>query len=92
MIIARLVMLLAAAATGLAGLSSAAPVAVQGAPAVTGVAVTSDAGADATCARGETVRMTVAFSEAVDVTGSPALAIDMDPADWGTKRASTGRC
>ena len=88
MTIARLVVLLAAAATGLAGLSSAVPVAAQGAPAVTGVAVTSEAGADATYARGETVRVTVAFSEAVAVTGTPTLAIDMDPAHWGTKRAA----
>ena len=67
MTIARLVVLLAAAATGLAGLSSAVPVAAQGAPAVTGVAVTSEAGADATYARGETVR----------VTGTPRVKLDL---------------
>ena len=60
----------------------------QGAPAVTGVAVTSDAGADATYALGETVEVTVTFGEAVDVTGTPGLAIDMDPASWGEKRAA----
>ena len=29
-----------------------------------------------------------AFSEAVKVTGTPKLAIDMDPAEWGRKEAS----
>ena len=57
------------------------------APAVTGVAVVSDAGSDATYALGETIRVRVTFDEAVDVTGAPRLAIDMDPASWGTKQA-----
>ena len=34
------------------------------------------------------IRVTVTFSEAVDVTGSPRLTIDMDPADWGSKQAA----
>ena len=76
--------LLAAVAAGLSPLTAAA----EGAPSVTGVAVTSDAGSDATYARGETIRVTVTFSEAVDVTGTPVLAIDMDPARWGRKRAA----
>ena len=52
---------------------------------MTGVEVTSDAGDDDTYALGETITITVTFSEAVDVTGTPQLNIDMDPADWGTK-------
>ncbi len=55
------------------------------APSVTGVAVTSDAGDDDTYALGETITITVTFSEAVDVTGTPQLKIDMDPAAWGEK-------
>ena len=58
------------------------------APAVAEVAVTSNAGDDDTYLLGETIRITVTFSEAVNVTGSPQLAIDMDPAEWGTKWAS----
>ena len=61
------------------------------APAVTGVEVTSDAGDDATYALGEAIEVTVRFSEAVDVTGTPGLAIDMDPASWGRKRAAYAR-
>ena len=57
------------------------------APAVTGVAVVSDAGGDATYALGETIRVRLTFDEAVEVTGAPRLSIDMDPADWGTKQA-----
>ena len=56
-------------------------------PTVTEVEVTSDAGADATYALGETLEVTVRFSEAVAVTGAPGLSIDMDPASWGEKRA-----
>ena len=56
-------------------------------PAVTGVTVVSDAGSDATYGLGERIRVRVAFSEAVAVTGSPGIAIDMDPAAWGEKRA-----
>ena len=82
--IPRLVLLLAAVFAA----AVPAPFAAAGdAPAVTGVEVTSDAGADATYARGETIRVTVRFSEAVNVTGAPGLAIDMDPASWGEKRA-----
>ena len=57
------------------------------APAVTEVAVTSNAGDDDTYLLGETIRITLTFSETVEVTGSPQLAIDMDPAEWGTKWA-----
>ena len=56
-------------------------------PTVTGVDVTSDAGSDDTYLLGETIRVTLTFSESVDVTGTPRLKIDMDPADWGEKWA-----
>ena len=59
----------------------------QSAPTVTNVEITSNAGDDATYILGETIRITLTFSEAVDVTGSPRLKIDMDPADWGEKQA-----
>ena len=36
----------------------------------------------------EAIRVTVSFDATVDVTGSPRLAIDMDPADWGRKWAA----
>ncbi|MDE2747136.1 MAG: SwmB domain-containing protein [Chloroflexota bacterium] len=57
------------------------------APGVISVAITSDAGADNTYFLGETIQVTVTFSEAVTVTGGPRIAIDMDPADWGQKWA-----
>ena len=57
----------------------------QSAPTVTAVAATSDAGDDDTYILGDTIRITLTFSENVDVTGTPQLKIDMDPADWGTK-------
>ena len=37
---------------------------------------------------GETIRVTLTFSEAVSVTGTPRLEIDMDPAHWGQKWAA----
>ena len=58
---------------------------------VTAVEVTSAPRADATYARGETIEVTVRFSEAVEVTGRPRLAIDMDPGSWGRKRAVYAR-
>ena len=57
-------------------------------PSVSGVAVTSNAGGDNTYRRNDVIRVTVTFDEAVDVTGSPRLKIDMDPAEWGEKWAS----
>ena len=56
-------------------------------PSVTGVAVSSRPADGDTYALGETVRVRVTFSEAVVVTGSPRLKIDMDPAYWGDKWA-----
>ena len=73
-----------AAALGHAGASGAGE---ADPPSVTGVTVVSDAGSDATYGLGERIRVRVAFSEAVAVTGSPGIAIDMDPAEWGRKRA-----
>ncbi len=72
---------------------SGAPVthAAPAAPSVESVAVVSDAGSEGTYALGETVRVTVTFSEPVEVDtsgGTPAVSIDMDPADWGEKRAA----
>ncbi len=58
------------------------------AAAVTGVAVVSDAGDDHTYVREDVIRIQVTFSEAVTVTDTPRLAIDMDPADWGQKWAN----
>ena len=66
----------------------APPAPSSGAPAVTGVAVISSAGANGTYLMGDTIRVRLTFSEAVKVTGTPTLAIDMDPAEWGEKRAA----
>ena len=59
----------------------------QSAPSVATVTVSSDAGNDNTYLLGETIRITLTFSEAVNVTGTPQLKIDMDPAEWGEKQA-----
>ena len=58
-----------------------------GVPSVSSVAITSDSGDDDTYSLGDVMRVTVTFSEAVDVTGSPRLEIDLDPGDWGEKWA-----
>ena len=84
-IAALLVLFLAALAVSLWGGSSAN--AADG-PTVTGVAITSSAGPDKTYAFGHHVRVTLTFSEAVNVSGTPHVSIDMDPADWGTKQAN----
>ena len=44
-------------------------------PTVTGLAFTSDPGADQTYGAGETITATVTFSETVNVTGAPTLAL-----------------
>ena len=79
---ALLLIVLAALAVSLSGGS---PANAADAPTVAGVEVTSDAGDDDTYALGETITVTVTFSDAVNVTGTPQINIDMDPADWGTK-------
>ncbi|MDE2688446.1 MAG: SwmB domain-containing protein [Chloroflexota bacterium] len=58
------------------------------APSVTGLQVTSSPASGDTYLLGETIRVTLTFSEEVDVTGAPRLKIDMDPAHWGEKLAS----
>ena len=61
------------------------------APSVTGVAVVSDPGADATYAAGDTVRVQVTFGAAVTVDtegGVPRLKLDLDPADGGERWAA----
>ena len=70
-------------------LTSAATAAVAAnPPKVTAVRVTSDPGSDDTYALGDVITISVTFDEAVNVTGAPRIAIDMDPAEWGTKLAS----
>ena len=70
-------------------LTSAATAAVAAAepPDVTGVAVTSTPASGDTYSLGETVRVSLTFNEAVDVTGTPRLKIKMDP-DYGEKWAT----
>ena len=70
-------------------LTSAATAAVEAAqpPEVTGVAVVSNPGDDATYGLNDVIRITLTFSEAVEVSGAPRLKIDMDPAEWGEKWA-----
>ena len=60
----------------------------QNGPSVTGVVVSSSPASGGTYIIGDTIRLTLTFSENVDVTGSPRLKIDMDPADWGEKWAA----
>ncbi len=67
--------------------------AVAPAATVTAVAVTSDAGDDATYGPGDTIRVTVTFSAAVDVSGAPRLKIKMDPGYgefWAAYREGSG--
>ena len=47
------------------------------------------ASAKGTYTLGETIRVTLTYSEAVDVTGAPRLKIKIDP-DWGNLRRTTG--
>ena len=71
-----------AAAGGAGGQGDAGPASV------TGVSVVSGAGADRTYGLGDTIRVRVSFDQTVDVTGTPRLRIDMDPAEWGEKWAA----
>ena len=71
--------------------SGAGRTAAPEAPEATGVAIVSSPADGDTYALGETIRVAVTFDEAVDVDtagGTPALTIDMDPADWGEKQAA----
>ena len=65
---------------------------VTGAPSVTRVAFSSDAGADRTYARGETIRMTLTFSEAVTVTGAPRVKLGLGAGDerWADYAGGSG--
>ena len=47
------------------------------APTVSTITITSDPGEDATYEAGDTIRVKVAFSEGVTVTGTPQLALDI---------------
>ena len=63
----------------------------SGPPTVTGVSVVSGPGDDATYGLGDRIRVAVRFGAAVTVDttgGTPALAIDLDPAYWGEKWAA----
>ncbi len=71
-----------AAAGGAGGQGDAGPASV------TGVSVVSGAGADRTYGLGDIIRVRVSFDGPVDVTGTPRLKIDMDPAEWGEKWAA----
>ena len=48
------------------------------APSVSGVSITSDAGSDSTYVEGDTISVVVVFSDSVDVTGTPQLALTVD--------------
>ena len=52
-----------------------------------GVAVTSHSGVDQFYVDGDSIRVTLTFSEAVDVTGTPRVRIDLDPAAGGERWA-----
>ena len=54
---------------------------------VTGVSVVSSAGADKTYGDGDRIEVRATFDGPVDVTGTPRIKIDMDPAHWGEKWA-----
>ena len=56
-------------------------------PVVDAVAITSNSGADATYAAGETIQVTVTFSKTVAVTGSPRLTLNVG----GRNRTATYR-
>ena len=84
----RLALLLVALAALLALTPAPGFATNEGAPSVALVTVSSVPGGDGGYGLGETIRVTLSFSEAVAVTGTPRLAIDMDPADWGRKWAS----
>ena len=52
------------------------------------VNLVSRAGPDKTYGLGDVIRVRVAWENAVTVTGTPRLAIDFDPGEWGTKYAT----
>ena len=66
----------------------ACTVQAQSAPTVTSVEISSNAGADNTYALGETIHIKVIFSEAVTVTGTPQILIDISSLHQGTDKAA----
>ena len=58
---------------------------VTGPPHVTGIALSSDPGEDGSYASGDAIKVKVAFRKDVNVTGTPRLKIDLDPAAGGEK-------
>ena len=60
---------------------------ITGPPKVTDVVWSSNAGVDRFYMVGDTIRVKVNFSEAVDATGTPRLKIDLDPAVGGERWA-----
>ena len=54
------------------------PLSAQTAPSVSGVSITSDAGSDSTYVQNDTITVLVVFSDSVDVTGTPQLALTVD--------------
>ena len=75
-------------ASGVLAVPGAGAAPVRGAPSVTAVAISSEPAVGDTYVLGEAIRVRVGFSEPVEVSGVPRLAIDMDPAEWGQKWAS----
>ena len=63
------------------------PVTPRGALSPSGVAISSDAGEDGFYRAGDRIKVKLIFSEAVDVTGTPQVRIDLDPADGGERWA-----
>ena len=57
-------------------------------PSITAVAITSAPGRDTTYGKDDVITISLTFDQAVNVTGAPRIAIDMDPADWGKKQAA----
>ena len=73
----RLHFLMAIAALAVCLLPASVADAQSTTPTVSAVAVTSDPGTDDTYATGDTITVTVTFSEAVTVTGTPRITLDI---------------
>ena len=61
---------------------------VTGPPFVTGITVSLDLGEDGLYSIGDAFKVKIAFREDVNVTGTPRLKIDLDPADGGERWAN----
>ncbi len=59
-------------------IANAAAHKVDGGVVVIGVGIASSAGSDSTYVQGDTIKVLVVFSESVDVTGAPQLALGID--------------